>query len=368
VIPAENGKEIKIQLGKGVEWSSDGLHVIATMDGRPELSAGKISIQPIYAVNGDLTLETGSIHFNGDVLISGDVQEGLSIEATGSVEVRGSVTQAKIIAGKNIIVAKNVISSHLTAGGLGSVYQQLLDRINRVINHLNILISGYQQLHMLPAFNKEKFDGGPGQVIKLIIESKLHNFNDVLKHLEDAYAQSGLEEDQLEHWLKQVKQKLTGLGLFSIKSLEEVEQLVQTGSELKRAWEDYQDEECLIQVGYIHNSTVRAHGSIYVKGSGVYNSKLYADQSIYVMGRPGVVRGGYLEAGQMVQVRELGVSSGVKAHILIRNEHGRILADHLYPGITMTINGINYDQEKYSRNVQVYYDGEIHSIRVGGLI
>ncbi len=368
VIKAEQGREIALHLGQGVEYSPDGSQVIATMDGRPEFASGIVSIQPVYMINGDLTLETGSIHFHGDVVVSGDVHEGLAIEAIGNVEVKGTVTQANIMAGKNISIAKSVISSQITAGGLGSIYARLREKLNIVIKQLNILISGYHQLSKLPAFNKERAHAGPGQVIKLLLETKLHDFEQHVASLEREYYESGRKEAAFVDWLRQVKQKLTGLGPLTIRKLDEVEELEAVAKKLVKEWEQYNDEECHIEAGYIHNSTVRASGNIYVRGTGVYSSTLRANHAIYVEGNPGVVRGGVLEAGKLIKVKELGVSSGVKGQVEVKDEEGKIMADRLHPGITLIINGLHYEHQKYARHVQAQYDAEQHRISVRGMM
>lgn len=366
VIPAQPGQEIALKLGKGVAWNDEGKRIVATSDGRPRLAKGMISIEPVFELKSDLTLETGSIHFNGDVLISGDVHEGLSIEATGDVEVRGTVTQAKIMAGKNIKIGKNVISSQITAGGHASVYVQLKHKLEKVLNHLNVLIAGYKQLQGMPAFKTAGQDRSPGKLIKLLLQSKVHHFEDDLNVLEEEFRQGELTDKRMSQWLSQVRNKLTGLGPFSVKSMDEIKELAEKGQEMMEEWDQFDEVESHVEAGYIHNSTVRANNNIYVRGSGVYNSRLYAGESIFVEGRPGVVRGGYLEAKDLIKVRELGVESGVKGQVKLREAKGKIIADHLYPGITFKINGVQHEQQTHAKYVQVYYDEESHSIRLTG--
>lgn len=366
VIPAQPGQEIPLKLGKGVTWTPEGNRIAATMDGRPKLVKGMISIEPVFELKSDLTLETGSIHFNGDVLIAGDVHEGLSIEATGDVYVRGTVTQAKIMAGKNVKIGKNVIASQVTAGGHASVYNQLKLKLEKVLDHLHVIISGYEQLQQLPAFKGKGQDGGPGKLIKLLLQSKVHHFEEDLKDLAEEFHQAELGEKRTSQWIEDVKKKLTGLGPFSVKTIAEIKELAKRGEEIKVDWEQFEEVESHVEAGYIHNSTVRANNNIYVRGSGIYNSRLFAGQSIFVEGRPGVVRGGYLEAKDLIKVRELGVASGVKGQVKLRDPSGKIIADHLYPGITFMINGVQHEQQTHAKFVKVYYDEETHSIRITG--
>ncbi len=91
IIPARSGKDIKIQHGKGTMLSEDANELTAEINGQVVSKAGKISVEPIYIINGDVSLETGNIVFLGSVIISGSVLDNFEVKAAGNIEVRGTV-------------------------------------------------------------------------------------------------------------------------------------------------------------------------------------------------------------------------------------------------------------------------------------
>ncbi|MCL2478639.1 MAG: FapA family protein [Treponema sp.] len=108
VIPAKNGKNISIPLGKNVHTGDDGVTIIADINGQVVLSGGKINVEPIYTVNGDVNLKTGNIIFLGTVIINGNVEDGFSVKAAGNIEVNGTVEKAELDAEGDIIVHQGI--------------------------------------------------------------------------------------------------------------------------------------------------------------------------------------------------------------------------------------------------------------------
>jgi uncharacterized protein len=108
LIPARPGKDVKIQHGKGTILSEDGTELTAEINGQVTFKAGRISVEPIYVVNGDVSLETGNIVFLGSVIISGSVQDNFEVKAAGNIEVRGTVQKAFLEAEGDIIIFQGI--------------------------------------------------------------------------------------------------------------------------------------------------------------------------------------------------------------------------------------------------------------------
>lgn len=151
VLPAKNGKDTPLPLGKNVKASEDGLTVIATVNGEATFIGGKINVETVFTITGDVDLKTGNQFFLGTIVVNGNVQDGFSVKATGNIEVRGSVNRAElsaegdiivhqgingkgtamvtagknvwakyiensnVIAGENVVVSQNIVSSEITA-------------------------------------------------------------------------------------------------------------------------------------------------------------------------------------------------------------------------------------------------------------
>jgi uncharacterized protein len=107
-IPATKGRDCDMALGKNVKLSEDELSVVAEINGQVLLLGGKINVEPIYTIPGDVNLHTGNILFLGTVMVKGNVEDGFSVKAAGNIEVFGSVGKCLIDAEGDIIVHQGI--------------------------------------------------------------------------------------------------------------------------------------------------------------------------------------------------------------------------------------------------------------------
>ncbi|HAK44866.1 MAG TPA: polymerase [Spirochaeta sp.] len=110
LLAAKPGSDIEFNLGKNVKISDDGMTAIAEINGQVLLiSGGKISIEPVYLVNGDVNLKSGgNIIFLGSVMIKGSVEDGFKVKASGNIEVMGNVGKAELDAEGDVIVHQGI--------------------------------------------------------------------------------------------------------------------------------------------------------------------------------------------------------------------------------------------------------------------
>ena len=108
LIPAEKGKDCELSVGKNVKLSEDGLSALAEINGQVLLLGGKINVEPIYTIPGDVNLRTGNILFLGTVIVRGNVEDGFSVKAAGNIEVFGSVGKCLIDAEGDIVVHQGI--------------------------------------------------------------------------------------------------------------------------------------------------------------------------------------------------------------------------------------------------------------------
>jgi len=130
-IDAKDGKDLELETGKNTELSQDGMSIIAAINGQVTLSSGKVTVEPIYEVNGDVDIHTGNILFLGTVIVKGNVEDGFSIKAAGDIEVRGSVGKCLVDAEGNINIKQGVmgkLAGQIKAGG--SVWAKFLEQVN----------------------------------------------------------------------------------------------------------------------------------------------------------------------------------------------------------------------------------------------
>lgn len=108
LIPAKDGKDLDPPLGPNTRLSDDGKSVIAEINGLVKLVSGKITVEPIYIVDGDVNMKTGNVRFLGSVIVKGNVEEGFSVSSAGDIEVMGSVSRATLDAEGDIIVHQGI--------------------------------------------------------------------------------------------------------------------------------------------------------------------------------------------------------------------------------------------------------------------
>ncbi len=108
-LQARGGKDTELQIGKNVKISDDGNTAIATINGQVVLQAGKLNVEPVYVVDGDVNLKTGgNVTFLGTVMVKGSVEDGFKVKASGNIEVTGTVGKAELDAEGDILVHQGV--------------------------------------------------------------------------------------------------------------------------------------------------------------------------------------------------------------------------------------------------------------------
>jgi hypothetical protein len=81
---------------------------MAEINGQVLLLGGKLNVEPVYSIPGDVNLHTGNILFLGTVIVKGNVEDGFSVKAAGNIEVFGSVGKCVIDAEGDIIVHQGI--------------------------------------------------------------------------------------------------------------------------------------------------------------------------------------------------------------------------------------------------------------------
>ncbi len=109
LLPAKDGKDIVFEVGKNVRLSDDGKTAVAEINGQVMILSGKLNVEPIYVVPGDVNLKTGgNVTFLGTVLVKGSVADGFKVKAAGNIEVFGNVGKAELDAEGDIIVHQGI--------------------------------------------------------------------------------------------------------------------------------------------------------------------------------------------------------------------------------------------------------------------
>lgn len=109
IIYNKPGKDLVLQEGKNTKVSEDGLNIIALINGQVNFTAGKVNVDEVYIVQGDVNLKTGHISFLGNVIVTGSVEDNFNITAEGNIEIKGSVGKCRLEAKGNITVNQGIM-------------------------------------------------------------------------------------------------------------------------------------------------------------------------------------------------------------------------------------------------------------------
>jgi hypothetical protein len=149
IIAAGKGKDLELVVGKNVKLGDDGLSVLAEINGQVLLLGGRINVEPIYSIPGDVNLHTGNILFLGTVIVRGNVEDGFSVKAAGNIEVFGSVGKCLIDAEGDIIVHQGIAAK--TEGNVRcgkSLYSKFIEHAHVVAGEYVVVTDGIVHSHV----------------------------------------------------------------------------------------------------------------------------------------------------------------------------------------------------------------------------
>ncbi|MBE0565305.1 MAG: DUF342 domain-containing protein, partial [Krumholzibacteria bacterium] len=109
-------QQARLRGGKGVaETLEGGIRLFkATVAGRVRVVSGVLSVDDVYVVKGDVSLETGNIHHTGCVTIGGDIKTGAVVEADGDIIVKGMLEPCTIRCGGSLAVTGGIVGDGKT--------------------------------------------------------------------------------------------------------------------------------------------------------------------------------------------------------------------------------------------------------------
>lgn len=112
LLPPEPARPAVLRPGRNTSVSPDGRELYATIDGRVVLEKdGRISVDNIFTVAGDVGPATGNINFLGSVIVLGNVCTDYRIRAAERIVVKGAVEGAVLEAGQDITVHGGVFGA-----------------------------------------------------------------------------------------------------------------------------------------------------------------------------------------------------------------------------------------------------------------
>lgn len=103
-IPAQMGRDFPFKYGDNVVVSEDGLELVAKVSGGISYRHGKVSVNDVVSIPGNVDFSVGNLDCIGSVRVHGNIQAGFTVKVGGDLEVNGNVEDAEIDVKGNILI------------------------------------------------------------------------------------------------------------------------------------------------------------------------------------------------------------------------------------------------------------------------
>ena len=126
IMPGKLYHDLPPMRGKGIRREDEAYY--AQSDGKIEVKDGKIDIQNVHEISGDVDMIIGKVEFFGDIIIYGNVEEGVTIRAGRNIEIHGSTSLANLYAGGDIILSRGIQGGNRAkVSARGSVFADFIE-------------------------------------------------------------------------------------------------------------------------------------------------------------------------------------------------------------------------------------------------
>jgi uncharacterized protein (DUF342 family) len=143
ILPARAGSDIPLPVGTNVHENDANDTIISDINGQVIVANGKINVEPVLTVEGDVNLKTGNIIFLGTVIITGNVEDTFTVKAAGNIEIKGTVSKAELDAEGDIIIYQGINGKgggKVRAGR--SIWSRFLENANVEAGNMVVVTDG----------------------------------------------------------------------------------------------------------------------------------------------------------------------------------------------------------------------------------
>jgi uncharacterized protein len=350
VVPCKARKKVKLLSGPGCEIVDNGKKAIASANGMPSIKDDRICVYPVHMVRGDVSIKTGNIEFDGDIVVEGNVKEGMKVVAGNNITINGDAADSTLISTGNIKISKNVIACDLKAGNKQFVDVEAVKYLGIMRGLFNNLLSTYQDLIKT---GKLQANMSSGLLFKIMLQTKYNQEKDKVADGAAFLSKNKINEEILKRWDDS----------FKIYKLIEDGSLVDVNSLLTyyKSLSDFITKHEISQtpadiiINYAQNSSLYASNNVEVKGKGCYNTNIVAENKVIFSGSPGVFRGGQIIANKAVMMKEVGSTAGVLT-VIRTSKEGIVEAKTAYQNTVIFIGEQAYKIEYPVKMLKAYMD------------
>lgn len=261
--------------------------------------------------DGNVDVRSGNICFNGDVRIGKDVENSMFVGASGKIFIHGTVRKATVEAGVSAIIEGNVFSSTVTVGMQEVLEEILAEQLSELISYLEKVQETVLQIIHIRGVKPDEVNAGElKDVMRVILKEKYLDFQrDKLEFIQKAKDHSAQLSPEWEPIIGKLSNVFTDTSLTVVNNAEEFVKLLKEANALVEKFSAKGRIDSFLKLPYASNSALSCNGSIEVTDAGLCNCSVTAKRQVSVEGS---CRGGLIEAGEKVSIKETGSANGVK--------------------------------------------------------
>jgi hypothetical protein len=324
-------KDYQLTAGNGIKLIKNNMKAVALEAGRPKIEKKKdkfeVSIVPQYVVNGDIDKTTGSIKYEGDLIVQGGIFDYFDVRIGNNLQVKKSIAGCKASVDGDVLVKENIVHSEITAGLF--MPAKLIEKIKKLYEELDALLQAVDQI-LGAAKNRKGFlekNMQLGRILRLLLTDKFKELPPYVAELAEEMEEFNFEW-KAAATLKELHFEFKGYKkILRLKNTELFEKLREELGNIIDSQENLKESD--VYAKYIQNSEITASGNVIVMKKGCYNSTIHSGQSIINISGKGFIKGGKYFARDYIYLKEVGSSLSVTEFqvgrgIYIKNSAGNI--------------------------------------------
>lgn len=285
-IPAKDGKDVELKQGKGTILSEDKTKLTAEVNGQVLFIGGRLSVETVYKISGDVGIKTGNVTFLGSIVIAGNVEDNFQVKASGNIEIFGTVQKAIVEADGDIIIRQGITGreeARVESTG-GNIVAKFIQNATVITDKDIIVQEGIIHSHLM-AGGRVSCIGKRGQIVGGVIQAARYvhakvigspanppteiivgNNPKILKQIQDYTTKKEENKSKLDQLLKTQKtlkaRKESDPASFTKENEEHLQKLEAGIKKLEKRIQEYEEE---IQTLTAYMEEISAHGKIYVE-------------------------------------------------------------------------------------------------------
>jgi hypothetical protein len=110
-----------IDIGPGLRLGADGRSVITECPGRVLDKGGKLRLEEVLEILGDVSLESGNVDVCVDVAVHGTIRSNFHVHTTKSLTVDKAIESANVSAAGDIVVRGGLCGGEIRSASLGNI-------------------------------------------------------------------------------------------------------------------------------------------------------------------------------------------------------------------------------------------------------